>query len=86
MGQACSRYVESVSFIAQLSKEKYCREMSSHDDNGKDDVGDQDDNDEDYIYNAIIVEVKIIGFEISVHSTLLEVALRRELLNEGGFS
>ena len=51
--------------------------MSSHqhDDNGEDDVGDQDDNDEDYIHNAIIVEVKIIGFEVSAHNPLLIAAL-----------
>ena len=61
--------------------------MSSHssNDNGDDDVDDQDDNGEDYIYNAIIVEVKVNGFEGSVHKPLLIVALCRKLLNEGGF-
>ena len=51
--------------------------MSSHqyDDNGEDDVGDQDDNGEDYIYHAFSVEVKIIGFEVSENNPLLIVAL-----------
>ena len=50
--------------------------MSSHssNDNGDDDVDDQDDNGETYIYNAIIVAVKVNGFEGSVHKPLLIVA------------